>query len=388
MKNLLRIGFDISQAGPGKAGCGYFADALVKALLNQNSEYKFSLYTNFGDFYFNPSMSTFRDYGDGVDYGRSYSNYEEAKQFWFKENLETELGNPDLIHSNNFWCPNQLKKSKLIYTLYDLSFALYPEFTTEANRVGCFEGVFKASIFADWIVAISESSRQDFIRMFPHFPAHRIEVIYPSSRFNDSLDMGTKPSSIGSIQPKQFLLSVGTIEPRKNQKNLLRAYSLYKKTGARFLPLIFAGGSGWLMDDFLDFIKELGLENDVHVLGYVTDRELIWLYRNCYVNLYSSLFEGFGLPVIEGMQFGAPSIVSNVSSMPEAAGSAAIMLSPEDIKGWGDAIASLVNDELRSEDLRVASLNQSMKFAWNDSAKKLFDLYARAIENPKRGGVN
>ena len=136
MKNFLSIGFDVSQAGSGKAGCGYYADSLISALLSENSDCKFTLYTNFGDFYFDQSMASFRGYGNGVHYGKPFSSYTDAKLYWSDVNLEQVLGNPNLIHSNNFWCPNQLKKTKLIYTLYDLSFALYPE---SMGRCGEFE---------------------------------------------------------------------------------------------------------------------------------------------------------------------------------------------------------------------------------------------------------
>ncbi len=106
------------------------------------------------------------------------------------------------------------------------------------------------------------------------------------------------------------------------------------------MPLVLAGGKGWLMEDFRAS-QLLGLEADIVLTGYVSDDELVWLYRNCYANLYPSLFEGFGLPVLEGMQFGAATIASSATSIPEVAGDAAILLPPEDTEGWAQAMLGL-----------------------------------------------
>ena len=98
-----------------------------------------------------------------------------------KKDVEEKLGNPGIIHSNNFWCPTNITRSRLIYTLYDIGFLHNPQWTSEENRVGCFEGVFQAASYADWIISISEYSKNHFLKIFPHFPEERIEVIYPCS---------------------------------------------------------------------------------------------------------------------------------------------------------------------------------------------------------------
>src|ERR1700684_646849 len=102
--------------------------------------------------------------------------------------------------------------------------------------------------------------------------------------------------------------------------------------------------NGWLMEDFRYYLSKLGISDHVILTGYVSDNELIWLYRNCYASLYPSVFEGFGLPVLEGMQFGAPTLSSNTTSMPEVAGDAAILLSPHDEQAWTQSMLDLVSD--------------------------------------------
>ena len=381
----MHIGFDISQTGSGKAGCGYFAHSMIQEMLKIGPEHRYSLFLSFGDFYFNAHMSKRGPYtGRHVHYGPLYHSREAAHAFWMMPDIEASLGNPDIVHANNFWCPLQLSSSRLIYTFYDICFAVNPSWTTEANRVGVFNGVFRSAIAADWVVAISESSQAYYLKMFPHFPKERIRVIYPCSRFADVTLEGKKPKTMEHIRAGGYWLSVGTIEPRKNQRRLAEAYAHYLALGGMPMPLVLVGGKGWLMDDFQKSLSELGISDHVMITGYVSDEELIWLYRNCYANLYPSLFEGFGLPVLEGMQFGAPTLASQSTSMPEVAGEAAILLDPQDIEGWAQAMLRLVKNKGERKQLSQAARKQAEKFDSKRSAAALLQLYEEALALPKR----
>lgn len=291
----MNIGFDISQTGSGKAGCGYFAHAMIQSMMEIAQEHHYSLFPSFGDFYFDAKMPNRNPYsGCNVHYGPRHFSREIASAFWSGTDVEASLNKPDIIHANNFWCPTQLESSRLIYTFYDMGFAVDPDWTTESNRVGCFDGVFCSAIAADWVVAISESSREHYLAVFPHFPVDRIRVIYPCSRFADSSAMGKRPKALDDVPIGGYWLNVGTIEPRKNQRRLVEAYARYLALGGEPMPLVLAGGKGWLMEDFQKHLSELGVDAKIVMTGYVSDDELIWLYRNCYANLYPSLFEGFG----------------------------------------------------------------------------------------------
>lgn len=381
----MRIGFDISQTGTGKAGCGYFAHALVKAMFELGPEHHYSLFPCFGNFYFDTLMPIRNPYpGRNVHYGPRHLLRETARRFWSAPDVETALGVPDIVHANNFWCPVQLASSRLIYTFYDMGFAVEPAWSTEANRGGCFDGVFRSAMAADWVVAISKASRDHYLSVFPHFPEERIRVIYPCSRFSDSSVEGKKPVALAGGRTGAYWLNVGTIEPRKNQRRLVEAYARYLALGGAPMPLVLAGGKGWLMGDFQQHLKALGIEAQVVMIGYVADDELIWLYRNCYANLYPSLFEGFGLPVLEGMQFGAPTVSSYSSSLPEVAGAAAIMLDPFDIESWAQAMLRLASNRSERDQLSTAALVQAERFDWKRSASTLLGLYEEAIASPKR----
>ncbi|WP_245616642.1 glycosyltransferase family 4 protein [Paraburkholderia acidipaludis] len=348
-------------------------------------QHNFSLYPSFGDFYFDPLMPVLNPYsGKNVEYGPRHVTRETARSFWTSKESEKSLGSPDIIHSNNFWSPARTERSRLVYTFYDMGFLVEPAWTTEANRLGCFEGVFKSSVSADWIVAISKASRDHYLEVFPHFSEDRIRVIYPCSRFSDSSLVGKRPKAIEGIPSGGFWLNVGTVEPRKNQRRLTDAYARYLAAGGPRMPLVLAGGKGWLMEDFQIHLKELGIEDQVVMTGYVSDDELIWLYRNCYANLYPSLFEGFGLPVLEGMQFGAATITTTSSSVPEVAGDAAILLDPMDIESWTQAMLRIAANRNERDALGLAAVKQAGCFDWRRSATALLQMYDEALASPKR----
>src|SRR6186997_768996 len=126
----MHIGFDVSQTGAAKAGCGYFAHAMIQSMLGSGALHRFSLYPSFGDFYFDVNMPDASPYpGRDVRYGPRHATLEEARDFWTKPGLDLRLAHPDVVHANNFWCPDQLDESRLIYTLYDLSFVANPAWT-------------------------------------------------------------------------------------------------------------------------------------------------------------------------------------------------------------------------------------------------------------------
>jgi glycosyltransferase involved in cell wall biosynthesis len=200
----------------------------------------------------------------------------------------------------------------------------------------------------------------------------------------DPSAQGKRPKAIENIPAGGYWLSVGTIEPRKNQRRLVEAYARYLAQGGMPMPLVLAGGKGWLMEDFQKHLSELGIAAQIVMAGYMSDDELTWLYRNCYANLYPSLFEGFGLPVLEGMQFGAPTLASNSTSIPEITGDAAILLAPEDTEGWAQAMLKLARNKSDRDRLSAAALEQAKRFDWKDSAAALLQLYEEALVLPKR----
>jgi len=376
----MRIAYDISQTGNNKAGCGYFAYSLIRALATVDLQNEYLLLNSFGEFIWDGKASPA---SCGIQHsafklGLTHANRRAAQRFWHSppSDLDTALGNPDIVHSNNFFCPTGLRRAHLIYTLYDLSFIAHPEWTTELNRTICFEGVYNASRYANRILAISEYSRAHFLRIFPHYPDKNVHVVYPASRYTYSPDLKRPNRLHRQVQEGKFWLCVGTLEPRKNHLGLLMAYARHKAKFGKTFPLVHAGGPGWLMNDFKDQIRKLNLQDDVILLGYVDDTVLQWLYQNCFAFVYPSFFEGFGLPVLEAMSLGAAVITSNTTSTPEIVGEAGILVDPAQKDQIASAMDELSRDEKRLTALRLAAKGRAALFSWERAAKQTLDLYS------------
>ena len=385
----MKIGFDISQTGSNKAGCGYFADSLIQTLTGLDSVNDYILYPHFGTSFWDPEgeQTTRRIDLPNVSRKRIGRDFRASMRFWSKlpQDAEERLGNPDIIHSNNYTCPLGLRQTKVVYTLYDLGFLEYPELTTEENRCKCFEGVFGASIFADFVIPISFSSRNKFLEIFPHYPVERIQTVYLGSRFSEGNPTAIQGETLNEFRPGEFWLAVGTIEPRKNLRRLLKAFSIYKEKAGFLYPLVFAGGKGWLEDALEEFVGGLGLTNDVRMLGYVSDEELAWLYSNCFSFVYPSLYEGFGLPVLEAMGMGAAVITSHTTSLPEVGGQAVHYINPFDENDIVRGLQRLFADNDYRQELKRKALVQARRFSWEKSAAEALDIYRRVIDMPKFG---
>ncbi|MEL7638496.1 MAG: glycosyltransferase family 1 protein [Solidesulfovibrio sp.] len=382
----MRIGFDVSQTGAGKAGCGYFAAGLLAALARGDTANDYVLYPAFGDFFWEPRpKACLRPAGSRFAQGPAFRRFTAQKRFFRQPppDFEKRLGAPDIVHANNFFCPTGLTTARLVYTLYDLSFLENPAWTTEGNRTGCFDGVFRAAGRADFLVSISDYSLKHFLKVFPKFPQDRAVVAPLASRFTATSPRG-KPQAVGGLEPGAFWLCVGTIEPRKNHERLFAAYAQWRRETGGDMPLVLAGGKGWLMDDVARTVKSLGIADRLVFTGYVTDAELAWLYASCRAFLYPSLFEGFGLPVLEAMSLGAPVVCSDATSLPEVAGEAALLVDPLDVAGLARAMAAVSADAALRERLRAASLARAGLFSWEKTAAIVRGAYDRVMAMPRR----
>ncbi|MBI5053902.1 MAG: glycosyltransferase family 4 protein [Chloroflexi bacterium] len=387
----MRIGFDVSTIGGMKTGCGYFTDSLLSHLAALDSQNEYLLYPTFGDHYWQPDWrKTFPHlHRSNFKLGLAHPTYTAMQSFWSDPppDFEAQLGNPHILHANNFFCPTAARAARVVYTLYDLSFIEHPDYTLEETRVAAFNGVFNASLYADHLIAISHYSRDHFLQTFPRCAPEKIDVVYPASRFltpdrsvyNSArvkfAMTGQAWNAARALRANEFWLSVGTLEPRKNHDRLLQGYAALKASCPQIFPLVLVGARGWLMDDFEQKIISLGLQNNVIVLGYADDFTLHWLYQNCFAFLYPSLFEGFGLPVLEAMSLGAAVITSNVTSLPEIVGDAGILLDPLRADEIAQAMQSLLHDSKLREQLKTKAFERSQKFSWDTAARQVLKIY-------------
>lgn len=363
----MKIGFDISQTCESKSGTGFFADQMIRALAQIDKENEYTLFPWFYDY--RPSTL---DKATKIN----QKNFKEKILKKFNDD-EEHIGQLDIIHSNNFRFPKDVSAKKIV-TLYDVCFMDYPEYTTEANRLFCYKGTLDSMLFADKIITISQYTKNRLLHFFPFADESKIEVVYCGNR-DTLLKEKADERIVGryNLARDEYYLSVGTIEPRKNYGTLLKAYKLYKERNKEYKKLCIAGGYGWMQENFKNDIVELGLSDDVIVTGYVSEMELANLYRYCFAFVYPTWYEGFGLPVLEAMNFGKPVIASNVSSIPEIVGDGALLIDPNSIMEIVEKMEQLEEQESLYYMLVEKGQIRKNVFSWENGAYELLKLYER-----------
>jgi glycosyltransferase involved in cell wall biosynthesis len=178
---------------------------------------------------------------------------------------------------------------------------------------------------------------------------------------------------------QDFILSVGTIEPRKNLLTLVRAFDRILRTTSLTPQLVIAGGKGWLMEDFYSFIRSSGTGENIRLIGYTSDYDLRALYSSCRVCVYPSLYEGFGLPPLEAMACGAPLITSQIPAITETVGNSAVLVDPLNVEEIASSIVKLWSDPSERNRLSQAGIDRAARFTWEQTAKLTFEVYRELV---------
>ena len=270
----------------------------------------------------------------------------------------------DLIHCPTVTAPFFFRPgARVVMTVHDLVPLLFPEWQTR-RRVFYFKYILKHRFrFVDRFIAVSDSTRKDLIHHF-QIPEHKIDVVHEgvSGKFRPA-----------KTEREQFILAVSTLEPRKNFKRIIEAFiSLRKKEKTRD-RLFIVGKKGWLFDDILNVPREF--QDDIVFTGYVSEAELIHLFQTARCFVYPSMYEGFGLPILEAMACGCPVITSSTSSMPEVAGDAALLVDPYEVDDIEDAICKLTNDPALCAELSAKGIQKALEFSWRRTAQQTLDVY-------------
>lgn len=286
-----------------------------------------------------------------------------------------------------FWCPTHRlprfldKKIARVVTIHDLVWKYAGETMHPLNRLAEHLLMPDAIKLADRVVAVSESTAAGIRNEF-RSARDKIRVVYHGvTRFPSP---GSFDALAGMGINRSYFLFVGTLEPRKNLWRLLEAYAkLNSEEKARAL-FVIAGGKGWGNEDLVALIRKLGLADSVRLTGYVNEQTLSTLYQHVLFLAMPSLYEGFGLPLVEAMSFGVPVLTSSCSSLPEVAGDAGLLVDPLSVDSIAEGLSQmLTNNDMRNA-LALRAGKQASRFTWEHAARQLLAIFQEAIDERRK----
>lgn len=310
-----------------------------------------------------------------------------ARRLWTHRALAREVVQhpPDVLFVPAHVIPLVLPSARLpasVVTVHDLGYHAFPDTHTWGQRSYIEASTRWSTHVAKRVIAVSQATAGDLKRLY-RVPAERICVIYEAN-VDTALVTHTQIQDVRARYGLQrpYALFVGTIHPRKNVERLLRAYAwLYRNTGVGW-DIVFAGAPGWLSDKLYEEAAALNLSQQIHFVGYVLDDDLPALIKGAHFFCFPSLFEGFGLPVLEAQSYGVPVLTSNNSSLPEVAGDAALLVDPTDVDAIANAMLRLSQDEVLRQQLIEAGYANIKRFSWEKSARETLAVLREAAGAP------
>jgi glycosyltransferase involved in cell wall biosynthesis len=268
-----------------------------------------------------------------------------------------------------------LRHVPTVLTVHDLIFHLFPQHHKRLNYWYLNAAMPLYCRRANAIIAVSQATKRDLVRIYGLDPA-KITVVHEAAAPHFT---PASPTQVAEVRaryglPNQYLLHVGTIEPRKNLNRLLEAVRRLRE-GGEDVRLVVVGSRGWLYQGFFQRLEEIDLRDAVQLPGYVPDADLPAIYSGANLVVVPSLYEGFGLPVLEAMSCGAPVVCSNVSSLPEVGADAARYFDPTDVPAMTDAILTVWRDEALRKAMRWHGLARAGQFSWVRAAEETQTVY-------------
>ena len=391
----MKIGIDYTSAANQGAGIGRLTRNIVRALAeSERAQNEYTLLIQGRELPFPPPAPDPRNVASGI----KNANWREVRtrinerwwhRIWHRLRLplpvEWVIGPVDVFHSPDFTLPPTQRRTRTIVTVHDLSFLRLPHCFEPALLAYLNANVPPSVRRADCVLADSDNTRQDVIELLD-VPPERVRTIYcgVEARFRpiDDAEQLERVRSKYDL-PERFILSLGTIQPRKNYGALIRAFAGLKPGET---SLVIAGGKGWLYQDVFQTVTDLGVQDRVLWPGFVDDVDLPALYNLAELFAFPSLYEGFGLPPLEAMACGTPVIVANNSSLPEVVGDAGLLVDAGDVDALGGAVERLLDDAVLRRSLAERGLHRAKHFTWQKAAQALLktyeDSYAAKIYAP------
>ena len=385
----MRVALDGQPLLAPLAGVGHYTRQLVHALARVGPEHQFCVVAP------RPPRAWTRRRVPLVDFPEP--NVELIVQGWWeamRARAERRLGRSpelgggadppgDVFHATNHIFPFRVRRVPTVVTIHDVTMLLFPEWHPSRRLALMGPALAPAASRADRIITPSHHTREDVLKLLPVEP-ERVVVV------PEGVDAIFKPQPEAEVAERlaplglragEYLLFLGTIEPRKNLARLLEAV---EAAGATVGLLVLAGGQGWNNAAIRSAIARLTRAGRVRALGYVPDDLRAPLLAGARAFVYPSLYEGFGLPPLEAMACGTPVLTSNVSALPEVMGDAALSVDPTDVSALTAALARIWGDEALRADLRARGLARASQFSWDRTARLTLDVYHAVLDEAPR----
>jgi len=364
----MQISFDVrSLLKKQKTGIGYYTLNLINALAGIDKENNYILYSKIKLFSSskNPPALPASNFKNKIDH--------------FGLGPPNVLKKIDIFHTSAFDLKPP-KGAKFVVTIHDIIPKVFPQGHTQDTIDRMDKDLHKVLALADLIVSDTQCTARDLKKFYPSECNDKIRVIYPGV----GEEFAVLPRESKALYNKIFLkyniysnyiIYIGTLEPRKNIPGLIRAFHVLKQRFKIKQQLVIAGMKGWSYDDIFSLVEELGLNKDIIFTGYVPRAELVVFYNFADLVVYPSFYEGAGLPVLEAFKCGCPVVTSNVSSMPEFAGDAAILVDPNSVDSITTGVYSILSNEELKNDLRQKGLRRAEEFSWDNTARQFLQLF-------------
>jgi glycosyltransferase involved in cell wall biosynthesis len=373
----MRIGIDATAVPPKPMGAGLYIVYLIRELGKLDSLHEFVV---FAQEYLRPNLEGSVDRQLQIVWLKNMSRPRRLtwEQTVFPR-LIREMG-LDLLHSPHYTMPLFCPVPTVV-TFHDMTYFIYPEKHTLAKRYFFPWMMRRSSRRADKIIADSESTRQDAIR-FVKVPPDKITTVHLG--YNEIFRQITDQEMLQEIEqqyhlPDRFVFYAGAFEPRKNVPLLLNAFEQIASKHAD-LHLVVTGGTGWNNQETLAQIDRMQSKDRIIRLGHIPHADLPAIFNLAEVFVYPSLYEGFGLPPLEGLACGTPVITTNISSMPEVVGNAGILVPPDEEAALVQAMTDVLTDDDLRQRLSAAGPVRAANFTWRHTAEKTLKIYEQVLD--------
>lgn len=353
------------------SGVGRYAKNLVTELIKYDQE-NYSLISGIDHHFLSKS--------NYIDVSLPQSNLLLANK------LETLLGyvnDLDLIFSP-YYPVTERRSFKAVLTIHDLIPLRSPELFNNEMVFRFFDQDIRRTVnHVEHIIADSYSTKKDIMECYA-VDESKISVVHLASDpvfsgYEDRNSLDEKSILNKYKINKPYLLSVCTIEPRKNLSRTLKAYKLLRERGSTDLCLVLVGALGWNYRELLKEITESKLADDIIITGYIPDEDLPVIYKCAQIFTYNSLYEGFGLPILEAMSCGVPVVTSNVSSIPEVAGDSVVYCNPYEVESIAEAMEKALTDESLQRRLSMLGKERAQLFSWEKTAAQTRDVFGKVL---------